>query len=71
MARPKKAGLSKKSIELAEAVIRIIAPHVPIESLTDIAKAETVVNYGWEQAQTLQKQLQFLQNANNPVSDVE
>lgn len=64
--RKPKPVLSDKAIATAKRIIAIIAPHIPVASLDPVVLAETVINYGLEQAEILDNnvQLQKLVEAN-------
>lgn len=65
MPRPKSPTLSKSAISAAKKVLSIIAPHVPAESLSEIAIAESAINYALEQAEVLKSQLDAIKKAQN------
>ena len=62
MARKPKPTLSKEALSTAKKVVKIIAPHVPVESIEDMTVAETVINYAWQEAQVLKKNLEAYLN---------
>jgi hypothetical protein len=69
MPRPKTPTLSKAAISNAKKVLNIIAPHVPVESLSDVAIAESAINYALEQAEVLKSQLDAIKKSQNAQFD--
>jgi hypothetical protein len=72
MARKPKPTLSKEALSTAKKVVKVIAPHVPVESIEDMTIAETVINYAWQEAQVLKKNLEaYLSNSAETVNNEE
>lgn len=63
MPRPKTPTLSKAAVNNAKKIIKIIAPHIPVDSLTDIVVAEAAINYALEHAEILKNQLDSYKSA--------